>query len=124
MVIVHAHPEGAELRGEFFASTAAAAVDDTRARNRIAYAGDLADFILGFPHDVREIRAFEARFKHERFAEAQLVHNVRAHRGRGCGREGDDGSVDQLTKRADLEVVRTEIVAPLRDAVRFVHHYQ
>ena len=55
-------------------------------------------------------------------SEAELLHYVLAD-GRGrSSRKSEDGGVQELSYRSDLEVVRPEIVAPLGDAVGFVHH--
>ena len=53
----------------------------------------------------------------------QFVSDVAGHlRRRGRGKRYH-GSVDQNTHGGDLQVVRTEVVAPLRDAVRLVDDY-
>ena len=71
--------------------------------------------------DIREVGPLETAAQQQALAEGKLVHDVLRH-ARGCrGRQRDHGDVERFTQLIDGQVVRTEVVAPLRDAVRFVH---
>ena len=54
--------------------------------------------------------------------EGQLVHNVFADCRRCCGGERDDRSAHHLADLPYLQIVRAEIITPLGDTVRLVHH--
>jgi hypothetical protein len=57
--------------------------------------------------------------------DAELLRDVIDHRFGGRGREGQDGrAAESLDGAADLEEGRAEVMAPLRDAMRFIDDEQ
>ena len=79
-----------------------------------------------FEHVEIQVRAVEARDEHERVAQAQQLHDVAAHAfGRGGGERRHGGAVGQRGDEfADAQIRRAEVLAPLRNTVRFVHRDQ
>jgi hypothetical protein len=70
---------------------------------------------------VDQIGTIERADQLQRLAQLQLRRDVAAHaagRGRGEGVQADAGKA--RSQRAELAVLRTEVVAPLADAVRLV----
>ena len=74
------------------------------------------------PHLIIQIGPIEGRLEHLGILDAEILEDVALDLGRGRSREGDDGSqLDFLHDGADFPVFRTEVMAPFRDAVGFVH---
>ena len=107
---------------QFLGACPAADIHDAGARNAFADAQDLSNLVLRLPHYIAQVGALEAGPQEILFLEAQAVHDVVAHYGRCRGGEGDDRGVYTVSEFANLQVVGTEVVAPLGDAVGFVHH--
>jgi hypothetical protein len=72
-----------------------------------------------------DVRPVEPADDHRRVPQAEALHDLLAH-GRGGGRrEGEHRRApERLGRRAQAQVVRPEVVAPLGDAVRLVDHQQ
>ena len=117
-----------QRRREFLGPLAAGGVDDSRPGRLAQHPQQL----LVFPpvaarslHLVEEVRPGEAGDERSRLAEVQLLDDVAADRVGGRGSQGDRSGVAQLAaEMAQPGVVRPEIVAPLADAVGFVHRQQ
>ena len=74
-------------------------------------------------HREGEVRAVEARRHVDGIAQPEAGDDVRRHLWRRGGRGGDDGlGAEPARGVRQAEVVRPEVVPPLRDAVRLVHH--
>ena len=113
---------GHEQFGEFLDLLAAQAVDDAALAFVLLDETDdvVVDIVLG-PDFVVEIRTVERRLEDRSVGHAQVLLDVELHLGRGGRREGDQRRrTDLVDDRADAAVLRTEVVAPLRDAVRLV----
>jgi hypothetical protein len=73
----------------------------------------------------RDVWAVEALDDHGRVPEPQALHDLLPHHRRGGGGESHHRRVPEVVdRRAQPEVVRAEVVAPLRDAVGLVDHEQ
>ena len=97
-------------------------IDDAAAGNRLEDGQELALFVLAAADDVGEVFPLETADFQVLFPEGKPLHDVFRHdRGRGR-RESDDRRVDPAADLPDFQVVRPEIIAPLRDTVGFVHH--
>ena len=63
----------------------------------------------------------EAQHDPRGITQMQLRQNIVADLARGAGREGRDGNVGEaLAQRAELAILRPELVTPFRDAVRLI----
>ena len=104
----------------------AEAVDD--ARFPWVLADELDDVLFRLhliPDFVIQVGSIKGRFEHFGVLDAQVLEDVALHLGRGSGREGDDRSVlDFFDYRPDFPVLRTEVVAPFRYAVGFIHRIE
>ena len=70
---------------------------------------------------IGEVGSKEAHAEHVLLLESQLHLYVFYHGRRGCGGKCEDGSVgEELAEERNLQIRRTEVVAPLRDAVRLI----
>ena len=120
------HPGAAQVRGELLALLARRRVDDPRRRRAaddVQDAGELVLLLLGRDDPVGQVRAVEARHHHLGRAHLQGAQDVLADAGGRRGRKGEYGRVPEVPHGAWQEqVVRPEVVAPLRDAVGLVHH--
>ena len=77
--------------------------------------------VFGAPNHVCEVLAFETHAENVRAAEQQLVLYVGGHFFGGCSCKGKHGNVrEELAHLGNLEIRRTEVVAPLRYAVGLV----
>ena len=58
--------------------------------------------------------------------EIEACLNIFGHFGRGGGCQGQTGHIgtQQFAQFADKQIRRTEVIAPLRDAMRLIHHKQ
>src|SRR5207249_11630221 len=73
----------------------------------------------------REIGSTETRDQSERIAERQPFTQIRLNAGRGRGSQSQAGRIRELlAKAANFEIIGSEIVAPLGNAVRFVDDQQ
>ena len=119
-------PGTAQAGGEFLALLARRGVDDPR-RPRGAYdvenAWKFVFLLLRGDDPVGQVRAIEARHDHLGRAHLQGDQDVLPHaRSRRC-RKGEDGRVTQVPNRTRQEqVIRAEVVAPLRDTVGLVYN--
>ena len=107
----------------FLTAAAAAHVHDATPLHPVADVQELAALVFRFADDIAEVRTLEAGLEEVALAEAQLVHNVLRNLRGGGGGKGYHGGVNGFTETADLEIVRAEVIAPLRDAVGLVDHY-
>ena len=77
--------------------------------------------LLALMHHVAQIRAVEARDVLMRVAQLELLENVVPHAARRARGEGGDRLVRKiLPQRAELPVLRAELVPPFGNAVRLV----
>ena len=123
--VVGARREAAagERFGDALGGGAAGAVDD--AALVLARPDELQDLLqrLVLRHDaVGEIGAVEARDEHRRIAQlaGAVTMSARDALGRGGGQRHDRHVREAAAQPRELAVFRTEIVAPLGDAVRLV----
>ncbi len=73
------------------------------------------------PHVEVEVRSVEAAHEDERVAQVEPLDDLVPHRARGGRREGQHRRVaEAVDDGAEAQVVRPEVVAPRRDAVRLV----
>ena len=116
----------AQALGQRFGFGAGAAIDD--ARLPFAGGGEAEDLLAGLVFDLEgkgKIGAVEAAQEgFGGFVIKQAVTDFRARFRIGGGGEGRDGDVEGAAQRADAEVIGTEIVAPLADAMGLVHGNQ
>ncbi len=121
-----------EMRGDFLDVLARRAVDDAGLElpDELRDALQLGGLALRRRDAEREIVARKAGDKHAgrlaaEFAEAELFDDVVAHFGRGRGGQGDDLRLAEIFERPfQPQIIGTEIVSPLRDAMRLVHRKQ
>ena len=74
---------------------------------------------------IREVGPVETGDEHIGVTETELVADVLPYPLRGSGRKGDDRHVRELSPEgAQIPVVGTELVAPLRDAMGLVDRDQ
>ena len=116
-----ADPVFLQESGHLLAAAAVAHVHDPGSRDAAADVQQLPRLVLAAAYDIGEVGPLEAAPEQQPLPEAELVHDVLRHLRRGRGREGDHGRIHELAQRADLQVIRAEVIAPLRDAVRLVH---
>eukprot|EP00968_Pinguiococcus_pyrenoidosus_P024769 scaffold5039_cov255-Pinguiococcus_pyrenoidosus.AAC.7 len=75
------------------------------------------------PHGETQVRAVEGVHEDQRAFHLERLHDRCPDSRRGGGRHRQNGDVGKLLAQlAQLAVVRAEVVAPLRHAVRLVHH--
>ena len=86
----------------------------------------ISSLMVGAPHNVGYIGAGKGCGKGAASRpEGEQAAYVGRHFGSGRGGEGEHRSVGQhLAQAAYLEIGGAEVVAPLRDAMGFVDHYQ
>ena len=96
-------------------------VDDGRTSHRPQDMHEFIFFVFGGAYDVSKILAFEAHAKHVLAPKGQPFLNIVDHfrSGRGC--ESEHRHIgEEWAHFGNLQIMRTEVVAPLRDAVGFV----
>ncbi len=80
--------------------------------------------VFGSAHHVSQIGTRETFLKKVFFAEMQFFLNIVHHFGCGSSREGQHRNIGQyFTNIGNAQVRRPKIVAPLRDAMRFINRY-
>ena len=100
---------------------AAARVDDGRARHRPQYVQQLRVLVVRVAHHVAQVGALEAHAEHLSVGKAQAQADVVNHCRRGRSRQCQHRHTgQQWAQVGNAQVVRTEVVAPLRDAVGLV----
>src|SRR4029078_12710447 len=73
----------------------------------------------------REIGTTETCDQPKRISERQSFTQIRLNAGRGRGSQSQAGRIREfLSQATDLEIIRSEIVPPLGNAVRFVDDQQ
>ena len=83
-----------EQVGQFLGLLPVADIHDARSGNAVAHGQELPGLVLALPDDVGQVRPLETALEKVLLLESETVHDV---------------------------VVRPEVIAPLRDAVRLVH---
>ena len=113
---------GHEQFRELLDLLAAQAVDDAAlALVLLDETDDLAVHVVLGPDLVVEVRTVERRLENRGVGHAQVLLDVELHLGGGRGRQGDQRRrTDLVDDRPDTAVLRAEVMAPLRDAVRLV----
>ena len=113
---------GHQQLGQFLDLLAAQTIDDAAAPLLLLdEADDVAVHVVLGTDFVIEIRTVERRFENRGVVHAEVLLDVQLHLRRGRRRQGDQRRrADLVDDRADAAVLRTEIVAPLRNAVRLV----
>ena len=104
----------------------AEAVDDaTLAHVLKAVTHDLLQSILLGSNLIKEVVPVEGRFEHNRIDHAQVLLDVLLNLGGGRGGQRHDGHIrNAFDNGLDAAVLWPEIVAPLRDAVGFIHGHE
>ena len=113
---------GQQQLGELLDLLAAQAVDDAAlALVLLDEADDVAvDVVLG-PYFIIEVGAVERRLEDRGVRHAEILLDVHLHLGGGGSRQGDERSRTYFVDDgADTSVLGTEVMSPLRDAVRLV----
>ena len=111
--------------GEVFGPQATAGVDDGATRILAEQSDRLFAFVFGVRHAIGQVGASEALLQQPFLPEAQFRLDVVGHLRRGGGGQRQDWGLGKLgSYLGDSQVGGAEIVAPLRDAVRLVHHDQ
>src|SRR6185295_15230881 len=73
----------------------------------------------------REIGTTETCDQPKRISERQPFTQIRLNAGRGCGSQSQAGRIREfLSQATDLEIIGSEIMAPLGNAMRFVDDQQ
>ena len=113
----------------FLHRPAGGAIDQDRARLAVAdqalQCPQLVGHGLAGADGQGQIRPAESRHKLKRVAQRQPLAHVRLDARRGGGGERQAGRLVEFTAQAaDLHIVGAEIVAPLGNAVGFIHHQQ
>ena len=112
----------------FFAALAVAQVHDSRSGHTPADVQQLARLVLALAHYVGQVGTLETGAQHlERGTlrvGGQAYRDVAGHFRRRGGGECDHGSIHALPQLAYVQVVGAEVVAPLGDTVRLVHHQE
>ena len=114
----------AQHLGQFLHLLAAQAIDDARlALVALDELDDLAVHVLGLgTHLIIKVGTVERRLEHGSAGHAQVLLDIMLHLGRRGRRQGDDRThADAVDDRADIAVLRAEIVSPLRDTVCLVN---
>ena len=94
-----------------------------RAGNVLQPSQNLLQFIFGLTHHISQIRTLEAHAENILLREKQTFLDIGHHFGSCSGRHSQNRDIGQ--QRSDgrnMQIRRSEIVTPLRDTVRFVHH--
>ena len=101
----------------------AAAIDDAALPGPGPHKGEhLLVGLLLRQNAVSQVFTVEAADKDSGLLQPQMLHDIPPHAIRGRGRKRHDrGARKALAQEADLPVLRAEIVAPLGNAMRFVH---
>ncbi len=109
--------------GQLLNALARQAIDDARLPGSALYVlDDVAVHVLGLAaHLIEEVGAVEARLEDVGLDDTQVLLYVVLHLGGGGGRQRYHGAVAYTVDYgAQLAVLGTEVVPPLRDAVRLV----
>src|ERR687890_1042262 len=118
-------PGTAQAGGQFLALLARRGVDDSRRwRNAyyVEYAGQFVLLLLRREYPVGQVRAIEARHNHFGRAHLQGVQDILPHARGRRSRKREDWRVTEVPYGSGQEqVVRAEVVTPLRDAVGLVY---
>jgi hypothetical protein len=105
-----------------------AGVNDPRAlglRYKIAHEAELRLRVGRRENFEGQVRAVESRHQAFGVRQAEQAEEVVLHTRGGGGRQRErDGRAEFAAGLGDVEVVRSEIVAPLRHAMGFVHHQE
>ncbi len=113
---------GHEQFGQLLDLFAAQAIDDARlALMLFDVPDDLAGDVGFGTYLIEKVGTVERRLEYRRIEHPEVLLYVELHLGRGGGRKGDQRRpADVVHDGPDTPVLRTEIVPPLRDAVRLV----
>ena len=114
---------GGKFFGKEFRGLAAGAIDDAAlAGTGLEEREDLAVGLLLGDDAVGEVVAIEAADDDGGVDKVEMADDVLSDATGGGGGEGHDGDAGKtIAERAELMVLRAEVVAPLRDAMGFVH---
>ena len=125
VVVVGGDACGGEQFGHFLGVAPAAGVDDGSAGDAAQDVQQFLAIVLGSADDVGQVGPLEAHAEDVGTGKAQSCLYVVHYLGRGGGRQGEDGNAgQQVAHFGNLQVGGAEVVAPLRDAMAFVHGYQ
>ena len=120
---------GHQVVGNFPGALAASHIDDGAAAYGVEDVRHLRELVGGVPHDVCQVVAPEAHAEHVLAVELQPLLNVGNNPRRGRGRKRQDGHTagvflvggNDCPDAGYVEVGGPEVVAPLADAVGFIH---
>ena len=122
MVVVGADAVALEELGRFAGFPPVAYIHDARARIALDNPQHPSLFVLFLNDIVSQVVTFETLLKDVLFRKKEFLLDVADHFGCGSGGEGEDGHFRKILPYfGNFEIGRTEVVAPLGDAVGLVH---
>ena len=124
-----AHAVGAQIGGRLVHRAAREAVDDPALPRGTTLAHQREDLAAGFAVPLLaaadpQVRPEERALEAGRLAHPELSEDVGRDGARGGGGERQRRHVEMVAEALEAPVRGTEVVAPLADAVRFVHHHE
>ena len=137
MIEVRALTGRLQERRRLLALAPVAHIDYSAALDTPANAQQLPELVIGAADDITEVGSFEAALKQSKAMLHRLAGTLRRqdglrprepaldvlrHAGRGGGCKCDHRCGHPLPQAADQQIVRSEVIPPLRDAVGLVHH--
>jgi hypothetical protein len=106
--------------GLLFTTLAATHIHYARALHPSANIQQLPALVFRLAHDIIKVRPLETAFQHQLFFEAELFHHIIGNLRSGGGGKGYHGCLHEFADIADLQIIGTEIVTPLRYAMRLI----
>lgn len=112
---------GREPGGQFAAALAAAGVDDDGTGETVEDVAELAFLVVGRADHIGKVGTVEGHAEDIRLTKGEATLDVVDHLGGGRGSQGEHGTVgEEPADVGNAGVGRTEVVAPLGNAVGFV----
>ena len=125
MIKTRIHSLGHKKRGDVPCRLPLPHIHYTGTLHRVAEREQSPELILGIAHDIRKIGTLEAGADDIVLPEAELILDILRDIWRRCCRKCDYRHIrEQFPHIGYQQIVRPEIVAPLGDAVRLVHHQE
>ena len=115
------NPIRGQERRQFFSLFSAAHIHDSCAVDSVADVQKLTEFILAFTYYIRKVRSLETALYQAFALKSKAFHDVIRHLRSGSSRKGYHRGIHQFTELAYLQIIRTEIISPLGDAVSLIN---